>query len=73
MPKSAKRAKTKPESHANDAQLVLRLPIDLLDRLDAHAARMREELPGAKFKRAEVVRVLLTKALDGVERKRGRR
>jgi hypothetical protein len=37
-------------------------------RLDAYAERMRAELPGARFARAEAVRVLLSRALDGVER-----
>ena len=56
-----------------DAQLVVRLPQELLDRLDAYAERMRTEMPGARFKRAEAVRVLLTRSLDESEQKRGRR
>lgn len=57
----------------HDAQLVVRLPQALVERLDAYAERMREELPGAKFKRAEAVRVLLTRALDTIERSERRR
>lgn len=56
----------------HDAQLVVRLPRELVERLDAYAARMREELPGAKFKRAEAVRVLLTRALDDAEGPKGK-
>lgn len=63
--------KTRPKpGGANDAQLVLRLPADLIERVDAYAERVRSELPGARFKRAEAVRVLLTRALDQAEKNR---
>jgi hypothetical protein len=48
----------------NDSQLVVRLPATLVARVDAFAERMRAELPGTRFARAEAVRVLLTRALD---------
>lgn len=48
----------------NDSQLVVRLPGALVGRVDQYAARMRRELPGVRFARAEAVRVLLTRALD---------
>jgi hypothetical protein len=48
----------------NDSQLVVRLPGSLVGRVDAFAERMRDELPGVRFARAEAVRVLLTRALD---------
>jgi hypothetical protein len=48
----------------NDSQLVVRLPGELVGRVDQYAARMRRELPGVRFARAEAVRVLLTRALD---------
>ena len=48
----------------HDSQLVVRLPGTLVGRVDAFAARMRVELPGVRFARAEAVRVLLTRALD---------
>lgn len=50
----------------NDSQLVVRLPGALVGRVDQYAARMRRELPGVRFARAEAVRVLLTRALDNV-------
>jgi hypothetical protein len=50
----------------NDSQLVVRLPGALVGRVDQYAARMRRELPGVRFARAEAVRVLLTRALDTV-------
>jgi hypothetical protein len=58
---------------AKDVQLVVRLPKSLLDRLDAHAERLRREMPGPSWKRSDVVRLLLTKALEEVEPKRGKR
>ena len=48
----------------NDSQLVVRLPAALVQRVDQFAERMRAELPGTRFARAEAVRVLLTRALN---------
>jgi hypothetical protein len=47
-----------------DEQLVVRLPSALLKRLDAYAERLREEMPGPSWKRSDVVRMLLARALD---------
>lgn len=52
------------KSRGNDSQLVVRLPAALVGRVDQFAERMRAELPGLRFARAEAVRVLLTRALD---------
>lgn len=58
----------------NDEQMVVRLPCSLLERLDAYAERMRREMPGPAWKRSDVVRLLLARALDEAEStKRGRR
>jgi hypothetical protein len=58
----------------NDEQIVVRLPGSLLERLDAHAERMRREVPGPAWKRSDVVRMLLARALDEAEPpKRGKR
>jgi hypothetical protein len=54
----------------NDSQLVVRLPGTLVDRVDDFAERMRSELPGVRFARAEAVRVLLTRALDQLKARR---
>jgi hypothetical protein len=55
-------------------QIVLRLPKRLLERIEAHAARLRREMPGPSWKRSDVVRMLLTQALDEVEsRTKGKR
>lgn len=60
-----KRASPAPPARAtHDSQLVVRLPGTLVSRVDNFAARMRNELPGLRFARAEAVRVLLTRALD---------
>ena len=47
-----------------DEQIVVRLPKSLLDRLDAHAEQLRREMPGPSWKRSDVVRLLLERALD---------
>jgi hypothetical protein len=54
----------KPARSINDSQLVVRLPGSLVERVDDFAERMRVELPGVRFARAEAVRVLLTRALN---------
>jgi hypothetical protein len=59
-----KRKSTSRAAPGNDSQLVVRLPGGLVARVDAFAERMRLELPGTRFARAEAVRVLLTRALD---------
>ena len=56
-----------------DEQLVVRLPNALLERVDAYAERLRDEQPGPAWKRSDVVRLLLARALDSVEPKRGRK
>ena len=50
-----------------DEQIVLRLPKRLLERIEAHAERLRREMPGPSWKRSDVVRLLLTQALDAVD------
>lgn len=64
-----KRSTAKPSRELSDEQLVARLPAALLARVDAFAERMRAELPGSRFARAEAVRVLLSRALDDAEKK----
>jgi hypothetical protein len=50
-----------------DEQMVVRLPGALLARVDAYAERLRREMPGPSWKRSDVVRLLLAKALDESE------
>ena len=46
-----------------DAQLVVRMDTELIEQLDAYAEGLREEQPGPAWTRADVVRLLLTRAL----------
>tara|TARA_R110002072_G_scaffold166502_2_gene319745 strand:- start:1145 stop:1318 length:174 start_codon:yes stop_codon:yes gene_type:complete len=49
-------------------QIAIRVEASLLDRVEAHLKRMREQLPGLKLSRADAIRSLLTQALDASER-----
>ena len=55
---------TEPEA---TQQVAFRLPLSLLARLDQHAERMRGEQKGLSVTRADVVRLLLTRALDDLK------
>jgi hypothetical protein len=69
MPASPRKTrKSRAAEAGNDSQLVVRLPSSLVGRVDAFAERMRAELPGTRFARAEAVRVLLLRALDHGEK-----
>ena len=46
-------------------QVAFRFSESLVRRLDAEARRMSQESPGMQVTRADVVRVLLTRGLDG--------
>jgi hypothetical protein len=52
---------TEPEA---TQQTAFRLPVSLLARLNLYAERMRSEQKGLSVTRSDVVRLLLTKALD---------
>ena len=56
-----------------DEQIVVRLPGTLLKRLDEYAERMRSEMPGPSWRRSDVVRLLLAKALDDAAPRKGKR
>jgi hypothetical protein len=57
-----------------DEQMVVRLPGTLLARVDAYAERLRREMPGPSWKRSDVLRLVLAKALDATEpAKKGKR
>lgn len=51
-------------------QVAFRLPESLVERLDAYAEELSRAQPGIAFTRADAVRVLLTRALEGVEKGR---
>ena len=54
-------------------QVAFRLPVSLVERLDAYAEHMSKEQPGIDFTRADAVRALLTRALDGTQPKKAKR
>ena len=55
------------KDETKDEQIVVRLPGSLVGRLDAYGERMRREMPGPAWKRSDIVRLLLVRALDEVE------
>lgn len=73
--KGKPKAVAKAKGGESDAQLMVafRLAPDLIKRLDAHAARLTEQMPGASFTRTDVVRMLLLKGLEEAEEKRAKR
>ncbi|MBE2252865.1 MAG: hypothetical protein IAE78_25255 [Myxococcus sp.] len=52
---------------ANTTQYTFRLPDELIERLDAYAERLSGET-GLEVNRADVVKRLLTKGLEAVEK-----
>lgn len=44
-------------------QVGFRFQVDLVERIDAYAKKVRADLPGLTFTRADAARVLLEKAL----------
>jgi hypothetical protein len=53
---------------AQDEQIVVRLPKPLLERVDAYAERLRAEQPGPAWRRSDVVRLLMARALDDADK-----
>lgn len=51
----------------NDKQTAIRLPSELLERVDRLAAQWQAERPGQRVARSDVLRVLLLQALDTAE------
>lgn len=55
----------RPKGTTEETQHVaFRLPVALLEKLDARAVAMRQERPGQTVTRSDALRVLLHKALD---------
>ena len=50
-------------------QIGVRLPNELLDKLDAYAKQLTKDNPGMKFTRADAERILLTRGLEGFDPK----
>lgn len=51
-------------------QTAFRLPTELIERLDRYADQLNREQPGTSHSRADVVRILLTRGLDAVDKPR---
>jgi hypothetical protein len=47
---------------ANEHQLALRIPVELLQAIDAEVERVKRERPGARVQRSDVVREALMRA-----------
>ena len=60
------------EDNMATRQVAFRLPVELVERLDAFAEQMKAESPGLRVTRADAARLLLTRALDASEKKRGK-
>lgn len=62
----------KPNKKTTEATVMVsfRLEGRLLEELDGYAQLLREETPGRKATRADVVRSLLEQGLDAIETKR---
>lgn len=65
------RDRERTESMANEKQVSFRLPADLVDRIEAHARRLQANAPGMTVTRADVVRMLLTRAIVEAEAEQG--
>lgn len=60
--------RTNPRCPVSDmTQIAVRLPADLLERIEAHAELLRARHPGLSLSRADVVRSLLAEALAAAE------
>lgn len=54
------------------AQIMVRLPATMLNRIDQHAERVRQRMPGLGVTRVGAIRSLLLVALASVEAEAGR-
>ena len=49
------------------AQVGVRFPADLLERLERYTERLKRERPGLSVSRADVVRMLVHERLDAID------
>jgi predicted DNA-binding protein len=62
----SKKPEKKPDGPTK--QTAFRLPHELFARLNAHREKLNERTAGANLSLADVVRILLTRALNDVEK-----
>jgi broad specificity phosphatase PhoE len=56
-----------PKATEPGEQIAIRLPKELVARIDRHAERLAEQNPGLAFTRSDAIRTLLTRALNIAE------
>jgi hypothetical protein len=59
----ARRGVSRDDEGANDHQLAIRVPAELLAAVDAEVERLRAERPGSKVQRSDAVREILYQVL----------
>ena len=64
-----KAATRKPAETGETRPLGLRFEVELIERVDAHAERMRLASPGQRVTRSDAFRALVMKALEEAERR----
>ena len=64
-PTAIRPKKGRPRGKRYDAMLAVRLPEELLAKLDAYVEKLRENEPGFNINRTDAVRRILMKALQG--------
>ncbi|MBN4054923.1 hypothetical protein JYT15_00280 [Acidimicrobium ferrooxidans] len=58
---------------AEKVRLVVRLPVEMMERIDRHAQALGEKVAGVPFTRTDAVKALLTDALDLAENQAGKK
>jgi hypothetical protein len=58
-------------TEAKRTQIAVRLPVALVERIQAHAERLQGQIPGFFFTRAQAMRMLLYAALEEAEKGAG--
>lgn len=68
MPRVKQPNRAQPDDAPSDGgpqtQVQIRLPPDMLKRVDAHAAELERRTPGIKFSRSDAIKNLLTIAFE---------
>lgn len=68
MPQAKSPNRAQPDDNSGDGgpqtQVQIRLPPDMLRRVDAHATELERRTPGIKFSRSDAIKNLLTIAFE---------